>query len=1132
MIEYRLLGPIEVGSGHHVLDIGGGKQRALLAALLLSANEPVSRDVLIDRLWGDHPPAGAGHALEVYVSRLRKALEPAADGSQVVLTRPGAYLLRAAAEHIDVRRFERLVEEGRRALAAGTPGPAAASLRAALRLWRGPPLGDLSCELFAQTESERLEELRLGAVEDRIEADLALGQHTAVVGELEALAAAHPLRERLHAQLMIALYRSGRQAEALAAYQSARRILVEELGVEPGPALRRVEHAILRQDTALDAPDDPPVIAPAGREIASRPPARTGVKHKRTVLVVAAALVALATLLIGAATRGAAHVVIGPDTVGVIDAGQAQLSGVVTGVGRPAGVAYGAGATWVSDGIDDQLLRVAADHQVDDRIPVGRGPAGVAVGGGEIWVANALAGTVSEVNPRAGVQVAAIRVGNGPSGVAFGFGSVWVANVTDSTLSRIDPRSGQVIAVIPLGSPPAGIAAGTGGIWVTSGETGRLLLVDPRRDRVSAVLATGGFAAGVTVGGGSVWVTGTGGNLWRLDPVTRRTQVIHLGGSLSGVAYADGSVWVADSAGGRVLRIGPRQRSMAAVPVGNQPTALAAAGGDVVATVLPSLPSHRGGTLTVVGQVYLPGQSTDPAVAYQLPLWDMLSVTNDGLVGYQRVGGPAGNTLVPDLATALPAPSNGGRTYTFHLRPGIRYSTGAAVRPEDFRREIERVFAIDRGGGYPAGFYTGIVGGDRCARVPARCDLSRGIVADDAAGTVTFHLVAPDPDFLYKLAFPFADAVPAGTPARPVAPGQLPATGPYMTRSYVPNDRWVLVRNPRFREWSAQAQPAGYPDRIVLRFGIAPEQAVDAVQSGQADVLLSPPADRMHELATQDTSELHAGPMAATIGLALNTRVWPFSVLAARRAVNFAVDRSRMVALLGGPLLAQPTCQILPPDFPGYQRYCPYTVGPDPGGALAGPDLARAEQLVQSSGTRGARVTVVAGGFGTAIPVQATGRYLVSVLDQLGYHATLRVIGSDTAYNDQLYNSRNRTQIGWFGWYEDYPSPWDFIGPVLTCPSFRPDNAGNLNAAEFCDPAIDAQASRALAAQARSPNAAAKLWTRIDHEITDQAAWVPLWNPSAVVLLAPRVGNYQFHPYWTLLIDQLWVRLAAGGRRA
>ena len=398
-------------------------------------------------------------------------------------------------------------------------------------------------------------------------------------------------------------------------------------------------------------------------------------------------------------------------------------------------------------------------------------------------------------------------------------------------------------------------------------------------------------------------------------------------------------------------------------------------------------------------------------------------------------GRPAGNTLVPDLATALPEPTGRGTTYTFHLRPGIRYSDGAPVRPEDFRREIERVFDLNHAAAEPTGYFGGIVGAGRCLQRPGDCDLDRGIIANDAADTVTFHLTAPDPEFLYKLAFPFADAVPAGTPAHQVAANQLPATGPYMTQSLVPGRRWVLVRNPRFAQWSAQAQPNGFPSRIVLLFRVSPQQGVSDVQDGRADVLLSPPADRMQELATQRASQLHAGPAAATIGLVLNTRAWPFSVPDARRALNDAIDRAKMIALIGGPLLAQPTCQILPPGLPGYRPYCPYTLDPSPSGAWAAPDLAHAEQLVRASGTRGAKVTVLAGGFGTSIPLQATGHYLISVLDQLGYRASLRVIRGQMAYYNQPSNSRRRTQIGWFGWYEDYPAPWDFIGPLLSCSS-------------------------------------------------------------------------------------------------
>ena len=934
MIDYRILGPLEVSANGRVIEIGGPKLRALLVILLLRPNESVPRDVLVHELWGEQPPVGAQHSLDVYVSRLRKSLDAAAAGS-VVVTRPGAYSLRLAKDELDALRFENLVGQGRAALAANAPDQAAEKLRAALELWRGQALADLANGNGPRVEAARLEELRLSATEDRIDSDLALGRHANVVGELEALVTVHSLRERLRGQLMIALYRSGRQAEALEAYHAARRTLVEELGLEPGPALRQLESAILRQDASLDL-SGPAAAAPGVGPAAGR--RQPWLLRPKRLLAVAAALAVAIALLVAVTARGPVQLLAGPDTVGVIDGGQARLSAVVTGVGRPSGVGYGAGTVWVTDSADNMLLRVDPEGRVIDRIPVGRGPAGVVVADGEVWVANELDGTVSEVNPGSETQVAVIPAGIGPDAIAAGYGSVWVANITSDTLSRIDAISGDVVSTISLGSAPDAVAVGDGAVWVTSQETGELLRVDPADNRISRAIAVGPSPDGLAVGAASVWVADGGGSLARVDPRTGKVQTATVGGAPAGVVYADGAVWVANGVSGTVSRIDPGTGAAKRIPVGNQPTGLAAAGGAVWATVLPSLATHRGGTLTVIGQQASghPSLPTDPAVAYDILTWQMLSMTNDGLVGYQRVGGLAGDQLVPDLATALPRPTDGGRTYTFRLRPGLRYSTGPLVRPDDIRRAIERVFTIDKqqDPGIPV-FYAGIVGASQCERNPGPCDLARGIVADDAADTVTFHLTAPDPEFLYTLAFPWADAVPPGTPDRVISAVQLPATGPYVTESLVPGHTWVLVRNPRFREWSQQAQPGGYPDRIVVRLDVAPGQAVADVEQGRADVLLAPPPDAVGQLATHYTSQLHSGPLAATIALPLNTRIPPFNSLAARRALNYAIDRNAVIALNGGPLAAEPTCQILPPVTPGYQPYCPYTLhagraGPGP----------------------------------------------------------------------------------------------------------------------------------------------------------------------------------------------------------
>jgi predicted ATPase/DNA-binding SARP family transcriptional activator len=253
-MDFRILGPLEVDEGGRPIPIVGGRQRALLANLLIHANEPVSADALIDELWGEGAPANPRKGLQVQVSRLRKAL---GEGSARLVTRPNGYLLHVEPGELDLDRCERLAHHGREALASQDLGRAAEQLREALALWRGPPLAEFAFDSFAQGEISRLEELRLTLLEDRIDADLACGAHATLVGELEALVAEHPLRERLRRQLVLALYRSGRQAEALEAYRDTRAVLDEELGLEPTPALRELEHSILTHDPGLRAPAAP-----------------------------------------------------------------------------------------------------------------------------------------------------------------------------------------------------------------------------------------------------------------------------------------------------------------------------------------------------------------------------------------------------------------------------------------------------------------------------------------------------------------------------------------------------------------------------------------------------------------------------------------------------------------------------------------------------------------------------------------------------------------------------------------------------------------------------------------------------------------------------------------------------------
>jgi predicted ATPase/DNA-binding SARP family transcriptional activator len=263
-VDFRILGPLEVRDGDREVRLRGGKQRALLALLLVHANRTLAIDRIVDELWGEEVPETAQKMVQIYVSHLRKLLP-----SGTLHTRPPGYMLALEPDQLDLNRFERLVADATAALEAGRAVEAAGGFRAALELWRGPALAEFAMEPFAQPEAARLEELRVAVLERRLEADLRLGRHGDVAGELEALVARYPLREGLRRQQLLALYRSGRQAEALAAYQHARRALADQLGIEPSSTLRELERRILRQDLSLDlavaAPTNAPATVPARR---------------------------------------------------------------------------------------------------------------------------------------------------------------------------------------------------------------------------------------------------------------------------------------------------------------------------------------------------------------------------------------------------------------------------------------------------------------------------------------------------------------------------------------------------------------------------------------------------------------------------------------------------------------------------------------------------------------------------------------------------------------------------------------------------------------------------------------------------------------------------------------------------
>ena len=715
----------------------------------------------------------------------------------------------------------------------------------------------------------------------------------------------------------------------------------------------------------------------------------------------------------------------------------------------PSDVAAGAGSVWVASYNANSISRIdPVTHTVEQTIPVDSTPSAIAVGDGAVWVANNFNGKVSRIDPAVDRVVQTTTVGNGPSGIAVGDGAVWVANSNDGTLSKLDAVTGRVVTTIALGGA-TDVVVGLGAVWVSDAANGRVLRINPQTDEVTAAINVGTGPSAITLGHGSVWVANSlDGTVSRIDPRTDQVRAtIPVGNGPGAIAVDAGGVWVTNEFGRTVVRIDSATDAVSrTVMVGNNPRGLAAAGGLIWVSAQDSGTGHRGGTLIALQNA--PFGSLDPTgLTGSLAALYSLYMTNDGLTAFKRVGGSDGEQVVPDLATSLPTPTDGGRTYTFQLRSGVRYSNGQPVRPEDFRRAIQRSLKL----GWTI-YYPNIVGGAVCLAHPTRCDLLRGIITDDATNTVTFQLVRPDPEFLQQLALWPALAVPAGTPDHDIDSHPMPATGPYMFASDTPR-QVTLVRNPYFREWSHAAQPDGYPDRIVWRIGTSTETATTTVEHRAADYTIDPPPeDRLNEVQTRFASQLHVEPNDVTIEIGLNTRVAPFTDLRVRRALNFAIDRAKLARLLGQD--SSPTCQELAPYIPGYQRYCPYTLNANRTQAWSAPDLAKAKTLIAASGTRGTPITIWSAP-GYLTDFTAAGRYLVSLLDRLGYPAHLKSVSSGSDLFSLVSDPRTRAQAYLSVLAPNYPAASEFLGPEYnSCKSSFPDTASNVPALPLLRPAV------------------------------------------------------------------------------
>jgi DNA-binding SARP family transcriptional activator/ABC-type oligopeptide transport system substrate-binding subunit/outer membrane protein assembly factor BamB len=737
-LQFRILGPLQVLDGGEPLPLGGAKQRSTLAMLLLARNQVVSRDRLIDGLWGASPPPTAGATLDSYISRLRRLLPGAGDAARLV-TEPPGYRLRLDAGELDLERFETLLERARTASASGDARTAASDLREALTLFRGTPLEDLVHAPFAQAEIGPLEELRLVALERRIEADLADGRDAELVGELEALTARNPFRETLWAELMLALYRSGRQVEALAAFDRARRILADEFGLEPGQALKQLQSQILRQDPSLEPGEavhaaaaaatpteeaargpgaiaDQPRSAPVGApplvqpakppapdtdHVFTRSPRRT---RWRAALAVTTALAAAFAAVVISLVGGGPEEARGEYRLGTVlidlSTGEQIESIPLSRLPVSAYPVFADGHFWVNNWSPFEYVEIDARSGTILRSinPPARDPdvheeggsiTPFVVEGGVMWVTSAYDLVKMDIGLGREVdrfKLDALGEGSGlAEGVAVGAGSVWVSrDVGQGQIVRLDPLSGRPEHVWNGVAPHLNLKFGDGALWAAD-ERG-LAHIDADTNllrRVSGIQGNCGRGVGgcVAAGGGSGWTSHINkGEVFKVDEAGQIAATYPLGIGSGWMAFADGVLWVGNLDQGTVTGIDAVTGATTHTYRFDHPVGPVAAGDGVLLVSLFPGRTVSDRLDSLEGRVAKffshAGElgGDEPALNADPGAYQIEFATCAKLLNYPDKPPPEGLRLAPEIAAAMPTISPDRRTYTFRVRPGYRFS--------------------------------------------------------------------------------------------------------------------------------------------------------------------------------------------------------------------------------------------------------------------------------------------------------------------------------------------------------------------------------------------------------------------------------------------------------------------------
>jgi YVTN family beta-propeller protein len=1102
-VTFRVLGRLEVELDGRRLELSSRREQALLGVLLLHVGEVVSVDALIDSVWGEAAPATARHMVHEYVSRLRGAM---GDASPIATRAPG-YAIERDTCKLDALHFLELLDEARTAVAAETPDEALKAFDQALGLWRGDVLCDLALEGDARAAAARLDDQRRTARSERVDVALTLGLHHELIPDLERAVAAEPLDERTLRQLMLALYRSGRQADALARYREGRRTLVEQVGIEPGAELRALEQAILRHDPALTLPSASEPVT-GDQEVPARLPApprrRRGLAAAAAVIVIAglAAIVAVAAM-----NAPSAAVPVRGDAVAVVDGVHARLLGSVPVSVLPGAIAYGAGSVWVSSPDARSVLRISPEsRRVVASVPLGVAAQSLAVAGSSVWAVGSGPNdeflTLERIDPTFGTASRVRRlpsVATNDSGSVSSYGDTLLVAPATGLLTRIDARSGHTLSRLDPNAHPTASALGFGSSWLAYPEADLVVRVDSTGAITQIPVGRG--PAAIAVGKRAVWVANAlDGTVKSIDPATGAViTTVPVGSDPTAVATDGDSVWVASGGTGKLVRIDERtSRITATVTVGGSPQSLVVADGRVWVSVQPPAPAQPSGGTAVVSVPYFV-TSLDPQVQFNGAADVVEYATCAMLLNHPDEPGAAGLRLAPDAARSLPSVSKDGRTYTFTIRPGMRFSppSNQPVTAQTFKFTIERSLTPLLYDGHDPGqmFLQDVVGAP--AFIAGKARHIAGIQA--RGNQLTVHLTGRDPLLPARLASLVFCAVPTDTPLRQLS-APIPSAGPYYVASAIPKRSFVLLRNPNYH--------GDRPHRLErIEIVIGAHHPVAQIEAGTLDYAIGPTAitagegarlERLygaHSAAARHGSQRYFTNRELEVGwLDLNTTRPLFKSARMRRAASYAIDRRAIAA--NGDIYsssAAPAEMSIPPGMPGFRDRHIYPLTPD---------LAQARRLAGNGHHQAEILCVLEAGSPRAAQI------IKNNLAAIGIDVHVHCVPGDVMWT-LLSRPNEPWDIAVDGGASDYADPSDFIYQL-------PAGVGS--------PSLN---RRILAASRLTGPARAQAYAKLDLTLTRDI--VPQINYSNAInqnFFSARIGCQLYQPLFGIDLDALCIRKA------